>query len=61
VWQENAGTYASKATQITTCRPTVKKKSFAHFDARNSSEKRLGLVRLELTGVPGAIMMALSR
>jgi hypothetical protein len=53
-------TYASKAEHTSACSPTTKKKSFAHFDARNSVENRLFLLRLELLAIPVAII-ALSR
>jgi hypothetical protein len=48
-------TYDSKATQAKACKRTMRKKNFAHFDARNSDEKR-AFLRAALGGTPEAIM-----
>jgi hypothetical protein len=57
---ETVAAYDSKVTQITACRPTMRKKSFAHLESRNSEENSFFLAGAALPGAPEAIM-ALSR
>lgn len=58
---ETAVTYDSKATQIKACRPTTRKKSFAHFEARKSVEKSFCLGPPDGAGTLEAIMGPSSR
>jgi hypothetical protein len=56
-----AVTYDSNATQTRACRQTTRKKSFAHFEARNSVEKSFCLGPPEGAGTLEAIMGPSSR